>query len=65
MNSADKAILRELGLFDMTTHLCHCSHTYSKALDAGEQSNPRSHNAWAFVYRIKTINLPFLHIDPY
>lgn len=38
--------MNELELFDIHSMLCHCSHTYSKALT--ENGPARSENAWAF-----------------
>lgn len=38
------------GLFDIETHLCHCSHTYGEKLPSAEcnPAHPQSKDAWAF-----------------
>ncbi len=42
--------LNRLGLFDVVSNLCHCSHTYSNRLPAPDcdRAKPQSKDAWAF-----------------
>jgi hypothetical protein len=44
------AQLNEMGLFDIASNICHCSHTYSKRLPGADcdQGKPQSKDAWAF-----------------
>jgi hypothetical protein len=41
--------MNALGLFDVYTNLCHCSHTFSDDLPVGDAvRHPTSHDSWAF-----------------
>lgn len=41
--------MNALGLFDVYTNLCHCSHTFSEDLPGGDAvPHPTSRDAWAF-----------------
>ncbi len=44
------AQLNDLGLFDITSNICHCSHTHSARLPGAEcdRDKPQSKDAWAF-----------------
>ncbi len=44
------AQLNEMGLFDIDSHLCHCSHTHSNRLPGAncDRDRPKSKDAWAF-----------------
>jgi hypothetical protein len=42
--------LNRLGLFDVVSNLCHCSHTYSNRLPGPDcdREHPKARDAWAF-----------------
>ena len=42
--------VNRLGLYDITSNLCHCSHTYTDTLPGAgcDTENPTTHDGWAF-----------------